>query len=69
MAEWQRVRLARRQVLVVEAGDIKVTIHGEGRVQVAPADSHLQPHWRQPPLARLTPVRNSDEEDGSGGET
>ncbi len=62
MAEWHRVRLERRQVLVVEAGDIEVTVYGEGRVRVASADAHLQPSWRKPPLARLTRLSRDEAE-------
>jgi hypothetical protein len=51
MARWRRVALARHEVLIVEAGDLEVTVRGTGQATVDLVEAPGEvPAWRKPPL-------------------
>ncbi len=52
MAKWKRVALARHEILIVEAGDLKVTVRGTGQASVELVEAPGEvPAWRKPRLS------------------
>ncbi len=56
MATWHRVQLRKHEILVVEAGNFKITIRGSGEARIEPADHGEQPEWRKPPRSELVRI-------------
>lgn len=63
MAKWRRVALARHEILIVEAGDLKVTVRGAGQVTIEPVEAPGEvPAWRKPRLVDTEEIGAEDVE-------